>query len=188
VQQARAVFTEYFAKIDMDKLIFIDESGVHLSMTRAYGRASSQERVIDYAPFNKGTRVTMIAAIGSDEVKAAMFGDWHVDGEIFLHFIRECLVPTLEPGHRVILDNLSTHKVSGVREAVEATGAKLVYLPPYSPDLTPIELFWSKIKSYLRKKAARTFDDLKKTIGYAFKEIKQSDFHNWFEHCGYCNQ
>jgi transposase len=172
----------------MDKFIFIDESGVHLGMTRGYGRALSHERAVSFSPFNKGTRVTMIAAIGVNKIKTATFGDWHVDGNIFLGFIQECLVPVLESGQYVFLDNLSTHKVVGVREAIEAVGAKLIYLPPYSPDLNPIELCWSKIKNYLQKKAARTFEQLQQVMSEAFKSVNSSDLENWFEHCGYCYQ
>lgn len=188
VQQARADFKEYFLEMSINKLIFLDESGVHLARTRAYGRGLSHERVVSYAPCNKGTRVTMIAAIGAEEVKAATFGDWHVDGDIFLDFISRCLVPVLEPGNLVFLDNLKAHKVGGIREAIESVGAKLIYLLPYSPDLNPIELCWSKIKSYLRKKTARTFEHLKQVISEAFHEITPTDLQAWFEHCGYCNQ
>lgn len=188
MQQARADFKEHFLESDRSKLIFIDESGAHLAMSRLYGRGPSQERVVSYAPFNKGTRVTMIAAIGVEEIKAATFGDWHVDGDIFLGFIKECLVPVLQPGDIVMLDNLKAHKVSGIREAIEATGGRLVYLPPYSPDLNPIELCWSKIKNYIRKKSARTLEHLQQVIGEAFKEVTSMDLQNWFEHCGYCNQ
>ena len=188
MQQRRADFKEYFLEASMDKLIFLDESGVHLAMNRTYGRGLSGERVVSYAPCNKGTRVTMIAAIGVEEVKAATFGDWHVDGDIFLAFISRCLVPVLEPGNLVFLDNLKAHKVEGVREVIESAGAQLIYLPPYSPDLNPIELCWSKIKNHLRKKAARTFEQLKQAISEAFNEIKPIDLQRWFEHCGYGNQ
>ena len=154
-------------------------------MHSLYGRCKSHERLRSYAAFNKGTRVTMIAAIGPEEVTSATYGQWHVDGEIFLGFIRECLVPVLQPDQIVIMDNLSTHKVAGVRELIESTGARLVYLPPYSPDFSPIELFWSKIKTIIRKYAARTFAELQKAITMAFKSINRSDLTGWFEHCGY---
>lgn len=104
-------------------------------MSRLYGRGFRHKRIKSFAPFNKGTRVTLIAAIGIEEVKAAMFGQWHIDGDIFLQFIQKCLVPVLRPGQFVLMDNLNVHKVSGIRESIEAVGAKLVYLPPYSPDL-----------------------------------------------------
>jgi transposase len=185
VQQAREVFIESCQQESVEKFIFLDESGLHLGMSPMYGRAKGGGRVKSHEPFNKGKRVTMIAAIGLEEVKAATFGEWHVDGNIFLEFIRQVLVPVLNPGQMVFMDNLSTHKVSGVRELIEATGAKLVYLPPYSPDLNPIELFWSKVKHTIRKKSARTFHALSEAISEAFKSVNSTDLFGWFEHCGY---
>lgn len=155
-------------------------------MSRGYGRALSSERAYEDAPFNRGTRVTMLSAIGLEEIKAATFGAWHLDGSIFLQFVKEQLVPALKPGDIVVMDNLKTHKVKGVKEAIEGVGAQLVYLPAYSPDLSPIELCWSKIKSYLRKKAARTLEELTGVIMEAFRSIEKSDLEGWFKHCGYC--
>lgn len=154
-------------------------------MSRLYGRAYGGERIKSYEPFNKGKRVTMVAAMGIEGIKAATFGQWHLDGDLFLEFINQCLVPCLEPGTIVLMDNLSSHKVAGVREAIEARGARLVYLPAYSPDLTPIELCWSKLKTFIRKKAVRTFTDLKKAVCEAFATIRGSDIQGWYEHCGY---
>jgi transposase len=188
ILKAREIFREEFSGVDAQELIFLDESGLHLGMTRLYGRGLSHERVKCLAPFNKGTRVTMIAAIGVEEVKASWYGDWHLDGDIFIHFIKECLVPVIQSGQVVMMDNLQAHKVSGVKELIESTGARLVYLPSYSPDFTPIELFWSKIKSYIRKKEARNLKDLGKAITEAFKSIQANDLENWFEHCGYSVQ
>lgn len=176
---------ECHSLLDASRFIFLDESGVHLGMSRLYGRGFRHERIKSFSPFNKGSRLTMIAAVGIDEIKAALFGQWHVDGEIFLQFIQECLVPVLLPGQYVLMDNLKAHKVSGVREAIESVGAKLVYLPPYSPDLSPIELAWSKIKTYLRRKAARTVEELQEVICEAFATITHADLSAWFEHCGY---
>jgi transposase len=186
VIQARELFMSGCEKEDQSEFIFLDESGLHLGMSSLYGRAKSAERVRSFDPFNKGKRTTMIAAISCEKVEAATVGEWHVDGDIFLSFIELCLVPTLRPGNIVIMDNLSTHKISGVRERIEAVGARLVYLPPYSPDLSPIELCWSKIKRMIRKKAPRTFEELKEVTSEAFKSIKTSDLEGWFTHCGYC--
>lgn len=155
-------------------------------MTRYYGRALSSERAYDDAPLNRGTRVTMLSAIGLEEIKAATFGAWHLDGSIFLQFVKEQLVPVLKTGDIVVMDNLSTHKVKGIKEAIEGAGGQLVYLPAYSPDLSPVELLWSKIKSYLRKKAARTVEELTQAIMEAFQCVKKSDLEGWFKHCGYC--
>jgi len=157
-------------------------------MTRAYGRAPGQERVKSLTPFNKGKRTTIVAAIGINEVKTALYGNWHMDGEIFTNFIKQCLVPVLQPGQIVIMDNLSTHKVAGIRVLIEKAGAQLVYLPPYSPDLTPIELFWSKVKSFIKKQEARTVKNLGKAIKEAFKTVTAQDLEGWFSHCGYSYQ
>jgi len=186
VIQARELFISGCEKEDQSEFIFLDESGLNLGMSSLYGRAKSDERLRSFDPFNKGKRTTMIAAMSSERIEAATFGEWHVDGDIFLSFIECCLVPTLHPENIVIMDNLSTHKVSGVRERIEATGARLVYLPPYSPDLSPIELCWSKIKGIIRKKAPRTFEELKEATCEAFRSIKKNDLKEWFTHCGYC--
>jgi transposase len=143
----RELFIDKFLKVDAEDIIFIDESGLHLGMTRVYGRAFGQERVKCFSPFNKGKRITIIAAIGIEGIKTALYGDWHMEGDIFTDFIKRCLIPVLQAGQIVIMDNLSSHKVGAIKPLIERADAQLIYLPPYSPDLTPIELFWSKIKS-----------------------------------------
>jgi transposase len=186
--EERELFRDIFSEINAEELIFLDESGLHLGMTRSYGRGLVSERVKDFAPFNKGKRVTMIAAVGVSEVKTALYGDWHLDGDIFISFVEKCLVPVLQPGQFVIMDNLKTHKVTPIKNLIEQTGARLVYLPPYSPDMTPIELCWSKIKNYIRKQKARSLKALDKAIKDAFKTITANDLEGWFEHCGYSIQ
>lgn len=136
-------------------------------------------------PIDKGKRMTLIAALGAEEIKAGLFGHWYTDGEIFLGFITDCLVPVLQTGDIVIMDNLSAYKVVRVKKAIEKTGAQLVYLPPYSPDLSPIELCWSKIKDHIRKKAAWDYESLQLAICEAFRAITQNDIENWYSHCGY---
>ena len=129
----------------------------------------------------------MIGAISIAAVEAALYGEWSADGEIFLEFVKRQLVPQLCNGKVVIVDNVSFHKVVGVKEAIEETGAQLFYLPPYSPDLSPIELMWSKIKSVLKKISPRTKTQFKKAIRIAFAEIAGKDLISWFKHCGYNN-
>lgn len=180
------MFKETYQVLSAGRFIVLDESGCDLGMSQGYGRALTSERAYEDAPFNRGTRVTLLAAIGLSEVKAATFGAWHLDGVIFLQFVKEQLVPELRKGDIVVMDNLSTHKVKGVKEAIEGAGAQLVYLPAYSPDLSPVELCWSKIKSYMRKKAARTLEELTEVIKEAFQRIEKSDLRGWFKHCGYC--
>jgi len=185
IQQQRLVFRTHVERLDPSRLIFIDESGVHKGMSRLYGRAQGSQRVKGFTPFHPGQRTTLIAALGFRTFKAALFGSWYTDGSIFLTFIQSYLVPTLHPGDVVIMDNLSAHKRVGVKEAIERAGAYLLYLPPYSPDFSPIELAWSKIKSFLRKRAARTHRTLHRAICQAFQAITSHDILAWFQHCGY---
>lgn len=127
----------------------------------------------------------MVAAVGLDGLHAPFVIEGPVDAEVFSAYVQQLLVPTLRPGDIVVMDNLSPHKAAGIREAIEATGAQLWYLPPYSPDLNPIEQLWSKIKEHLRKIAARTLDSLADAIGRALQTITLDDVLAWFRHCGY---
>jgi transposase len=119
-------------------------------MAPRYGRAYGSEPAVSYAPYNKGNKITMIGAISITRVEAAMYGEWSANGEIFLHFLEHYLCPNLKPHHVVVMDNVGFHKISGVKNLIDKTGAKLVYQPPYSPELNPIEEMWSKIKGSLR--------------------------------------
>jgi transposase len=166
-------------------LIFIDESGANLCMIREYARIVGGERIKMPVPAGHGPKLSMISAISVDEVVTSMYGEWSTDGEIFMTFIEKCLVPKLSPGKTVILDNVPFHKNKRVKEAIEATGAKIKFLPPYSPDFSPIENMWSKVKSILRKFAPRTLGDFKRVIKKAFTSISQTDLIGWFKHCGY---
>jgi transposase len=183
VQQARAAYQEEIAALDPQRFKFIDESGVNLAMTRRYGRAPQGERVIGTVPQNYGANVTMLAALGSRGVEAVMTIDGATDAEVFQVYVEQVLRPTLRPGDIVIMDNLRAHKVAGIREAVEQAGAQLLYLPPYSPDLSPIEPCWSKLKTALRTAQARTREALEQAMALA--TITVSDAHHWFHHCGY---
>jgi transposase len=172
-------------KLNIEDLIFIDESGANLSFCRGYARAIGGKRVKYACPYPRGNKYTMISAISVASIKAALYGEWSADGEIFLEFVKKQLVPQLNIGNVVIVDNVSFHKVAGVKEVIEETGAHLFFLPPYSPDLSPIEMMWSKIKSFLRKISPRTKDQFKKAIRMAFEGIVASDLVSWFKHCGY---
>jgi transposase len=154
-------------------------------MTRRYGRAPQGERVIGAVPQNYGANVTMLAALGSRGIEAVMTIDGATDAEVFQAYVEQVLRPTLRPGDIAIMDNLRAHKVAGIREAVEQAGAQLLYLPPYSPDLSPIEPCWSKLKTALRTAKARTREALEQAITQALATITVSDAHNWFLHCGY---
>jgi transposase len=132
------------------RLKFLDEAGSSIAMTRLYGRAAPGERVIDNVPHNYGENITMLAALSLSGISAPMTIEGAVDGLVFRTYVEQVLAPTLSAGDVVVMDNLGAHKVKGVQAAIEARGAKLIYLPPYSPDLNPIEKCWSKIKTYLR--------------------------------------
>src|SRR5271154_2385153 len=147
------------------KLVFIDETFTKTNMTRLRGRSTRGTRLIDKTPHGHWKTSTFIAALRHNRLTAPFTIDGAVNGEIFLTYIRQVLVPTLRKGDVVVMDNLGSHKVPGVREAIEAAGATLVYIPPYSPDLNPIEMVFAKIKSILRKKALRTIEALWKQLG-----------------------
>lgn len=168
-----------------ERLKFIDEAGSNLALTRLYGRAAPGARIAEGVPQNYGENVTMLAAIGLGGLSAPMTVNGAVDGAVFLAYVREVLSPTLRAGDVVVMDNLKAHKVAGVREAIEACGARLEYLPPYSPDLNPIEKCWSKVKTYLRKAKARTREALEAALKEALLTITEADARAWFAHCGY---
>ncbi len=157
-------------------------------MTRLYGRAPKGERVIGAVPQNYGANVTMLAALGRRGVEAVMTIEGATDAEVFRVYVQQVLRPTLRPGDIVIMDNLRAHKAAGLRQAIEQTGARLPYLPPYSPDLSPIERCWSKLKTALRAAQARTREALERAIAEALATITVSDAHSWFHHCGYALQ
>lgn len=154
-------------------------------MSRFYGRAIGKSRAKGFSALYPGQRTTLIGALGYRGFKTSLFGRWYTDGSIFLTFVQESLVPTLTPGDVVVMDNLSAHKVAGIKEAIEKAGARLLYLPPYSPDLSPIELAWSKIKNTLRTIGALTPRKLHHAICQAFHSISENDSIAWFKHCGY---
>jgi transposase len=157
-------------------------------MPRLYGRAPKGERVLGAVPQNYGANVTMLAALGSQGVEAVMTIEGAIDAEVFRIYVEQVLRPTLHPGDIVIMDNLRAHKAPGIREAIEQAGARLQYLPPYSPDLSPIERCWSKLKAALRTAKARTREALEHAIAQALTTITASDARSWFHHCGYALQ
>jgi len=185
VQQARSDDQELSAKRDAKRCKFIDESGVNLALVRLYGRAPRGERVVGSVPQNYGSNITRLASLGRSGLGALMTVDGATDGEVFKVYVKAVLCPTLKRGDIVVMDNLGAHKVSGVREAIEGCGAKLIYLPPDSPDLSPIEKCGSKIKNVLRKAAARTREALEAALKQAIHTVSESDALAWFAHCGY---
>lgn len=166
-------------------LKFIDESGVNLGFTRRFGRARPGQRVVEGTPGDTGRHYTLIAALSAQGIQAPWLLEGAMDGAAFEVYIAQVLVPTLRRGDIVLMDNLSFHKGPRVRILIEAVGAHLEFLPPYSPDLNPIELCWSKVKTVLRSAKARTFDPLLEALDDAFSSITKHDAKAWFAHCGY---
>ena len=142
--------------LEPERLVFLDESGVKTNMARLYGRAPRGERLVASIPHGHWKSLTFVAALRADRIDAPFVLDGAMNGKAFLVYVKDVLGPTLAAGDLVIMDNLSAHKVKGIREAIEATGAALLYLPPYSPDLNPIEMMFAKLKALLRKAAERT--------------------------------
>jgi transposase len=171
--------------VDPARLVFLDESGSQTSMTRTRGRAPRGQRVVAKVPAGHWKIVTMISAVRTSGPFAAASIVGSTDSDVFRTYVQEVLAPQLRRGDVVVMDNLTPHKASGVREAIESVGAELRYLPPYSPDFNPIENMWSKMKGRLRTLAARSVDSLHDAIGTALATITPSDCQGFFRHCGY---
>jgi transposase len=186
VQRQRAVFQDTVKPLAPDDFVFLDEAGCHQAMTRLYARAPRGQRALATKPVNRGRRVTMLGALSLAGIVAAMTVEGFTDGAVFLAFLQEVLMPQLRPGQLLLMDNLRAHKVPGVAAACAAAGVRLLYLPPYSPDFSPIEECWSKVKTLLRTKAARTLEALEQAIAEALAAITSQDAHGWFAHAGYC--
>ena len=186
MQQARVEFWQAITQIAAKDLVFIDEAGVNLAMARLYARALTGHRAYSHRPQNRGKNQTMIGAITLNGIIAALTFEGGTDGLAFQTFVQQVLVPNLWQGACVVMDNFSSHKVDGIAQAIENVGAKLVYLPSYSPDFNPIEQFWSKVKAILRSIAPRTKQSLDEAITQAFAQVSLKDICHWFTHCCYC--
>ena len=173
------------AGLNPDHLVFIDETWAKTNMTRTHGRALRGERLVDYVPHGHWKTTTFLAALRLDGLTAPLVIDGAVNGEIFLAYVRQQLVPTLKPGDIVVMDNLSSHKAEGVREALKTAGAELLYLPPYSPDFNPIEQVFAKLKHLLRKCAARTIEAVCAAIGQLLQAFTPQECANYFKNAGY---
>jgi transposase len=165
--------------------VFIDETWASTAMTRKYGRSKRGSRLVASVPHGHWKTTTFIGALRCTGLTAPIVVDGPINGQSFLAYVGQALVPTLKRGDIVVLDNLSSHKVDGVREAIEAAGAEVRYLPPYSPDLNPIEQIFAKLKALLRKAAARTVDALWKTIGELVPTVSPKECLNCFRNSGY---
>lgn len=185
VDQRRAVWRLLQAGLDPDKLVFLDETWAKTNMTRPRGRAPCGERLVCHTPFGHWKTTTFLAGLRLSGLTAPLVIDGAVNGAVFVNYVRQHLAPTLTTGDILIMDNLTSHKVTGVREAVEARGARVLYLPPYSPDLNPIELVFSKFKWLLRSAQCRSVESLWETCGQLLDRFSPNECANYFRHCGY---
>jgi transposase len=167
------------------RLVFIDETWATTNMARRHGRARRGQRVVAAVPHGHWKTTTLVAALRQDGLSAPCVFDGAINGARFLAYVEQALAPTLRQGDVVIMDNLRAHKVKGVREAIEAAGARLLYLPPYSPDLNPIEHAFAKLKALLRTAATRTVEALWRTIGQIFDVFTPAECTNYLAHAGY---
>ncbi len=171
--------------MDGERFVFLDETGASTNMTRLYGWGERGERLVDDAPHGHWKTTTFVAGLTASGIVAPLVLDGPMTGKVFRAYVEQMLAPSLAPGDVVVMDNLPAHKVTGVREAIQAAGASVLYLPPYSPDLNPIEQFFAKLKALLRKAAARTRDELWDTIGTLLDAFTPSEFRNYIVNSGY---
>ena len=185
VARRRAQWIKYRGGIDPGRLVFIDETWTKTNMVPLRGWAPCGERLRAKAPHGRWQTMTFLAALRSDRVEAPWLIDGPINGERFLVYVEKVLVPTLKPGDVVIMDNLGSHKGKAIRQAIRAVGAKLLFLPKYSPDLNPIEQLFSKLKHWLRKAAARSFDTICTAIETILANVTSEECANYFQNAGY---
>ena len=185
MQAARRAWSEAQPAMDVEKLVFIDETWAATNLTRSYGRAPKGCRCVGSAPLGDWQTTTFVAGLRHHRLTAPMVVDGPMDGELFLAWVEQFLCPALQTGDLVILDNLSSHKVHGVQQAITAVGAMALYLPPYSPDLNPIEKLFSKLKTLLRKAAKRSTEELWTEIGELLNTVTSNECANYFASSGY---
>lgn len=185
VAQKRAEFRAAQAFLDPARLVFIDETAAVTNLTRRCGRAPAGERVVEPVPFGHWKRTTFVAALRHDGLTAPMAVDGALNGDLFVAYVEQVLLPTLRVGDVVILDNASVHKRAEARDLIEQAGCALVFLPAYSPDLNPIEQAYSKLKALLRRAKERTADGLRDFLFAALDAFSPQECANYFHHCGY---
>jgi len=187
VARARRKWIREQGMLDPAKLVFIDETSVNTNMVRLYGRAPCGVRLVEHVPFGRWETMTFVSALRHNGMVAPMLIEGPMNGELFLAYVEQCLAPTLKPDDIVVMDNLGSHKVAGVVEAIEAVGATLRYLPQYSPDLNPIEMPFSKFKAHLRKLAQHTVSGIRHGIRSFLSSLKGQECANYLSHAGYAS-
>ena len=185
MKERREQWRQLQPQLDPSRLVFVDETWASTNMCRRYGRCRKGQRLVCPVPYGHWKTTTFVGAIRADGMTAPMVIDGAMNGDLFLAYVEQQLAPTLRPGDVVIMDNLSAHKRVGVQTAIEAVGARLQYLPPYSPDLNPIELAFAKLKHLLRSSGQRTVDGLWHFLGQAIDAFDPIECQNYIRHCGY---
>jgi transposase len=184
-EEARARWRERITRLDPRRLVFVDECGTNVGLAPLHARAPKGERAFGKAPRNRGKNTTLLASMGSGGMGPCLAVEGGTTKTVFEAYVERALAPSLLPGQVVVLDNLSAHKSDRTRELVEERGVKLLFLPSYSPDFSPIEEAFAKLKALLRREKARTKEVLLRAIGRVLDAITPEDAEGWFGHCGY---
>lgn len=184
-ETARAAWGDLTPHLPPARLIFLDECGSPIALTPLYARAPRGQRAFGAVPRTRGKHTTLIAGLSLAGIQAPLILEGAVDTAVFEAYVEHILAPALSPGQVVVLDNLSVHTSVRARQAIEARGCQMLFLPAYSPDLTPIEAAFSKLKACLRRVGARTREALVEAIAAGLETITRQDAHGWFGHCGY---
>ena len=184
-EQARAAWRERVAGLDPERLIFVDECGSNVGLAPLRARAPKGERAHGKAPRNRGKNTTLLASMGAEGMGPCLTVEGGTTKAVFEFYVEQVLAPKLRPGQVVVMDNLSAHKGERIRKLLEARGCEVLFLPSYSPDFSPIEEAFSKLKALLRRAQARTKEALVEAIGRALSAITAEDTQGWFAHCGY---
>ena len=186
MQAKREQWSGFAKKTLVSHLVFLDESGVNINMTRRYGRGKGGRRVVDHTPLNTPQSTTILSSVRLDGEMAFTTFQGGTTGDKFLTYLKDILIPALRPGDIVVMDNLRTHHIQAVGELLHGAGAEVLYLPPYSPELNPMEKLWSKVKAILRKLRIRSLDALDDAIRFALNCVSADDCAGWFRCAGYC--
>jgi len=187
VARRRERWRRHQARLDPRRLVFIDETWAKTNMTRTHGRCARGARLVDRVPHGHWKTMTFLAALRCDRIDAPFVLDGPINGEWFLAYVEQVLVPTLSPGDVVVMDNLGSHKGKAVRRAIRRAGAHLIFLPPYSPDLNPIEQVFAKLKTLLRKAAERTVEATWRRIGQLLDRFSPAECANYLVNSGYAS-
>jgi transposase len=184
-EQERASWREQMKELDAKRLVVLDECGSNIALTPLYARAPKGQRARGSVPRNRGKNTTLIASLSLSGIGASMMIEGAANATAFEAYLEHVLVPSLQKGQIVVMDNLRAHKGTRVRQLIEDQGCQVLFLPTYSPDFSPIEETFSKVKAFLRRAGARTREALEEAIAQALETVTSQDAHGWFRHCGY---